>query len=108
MKHVIKHDLDMDLVKKATHHAMDAYAARFAKYDPEANWNTETNATIRFTAKGVTLEGTLDLRPKEIELQLDVPFVFKMFQKKAVGIIDSEITEWLGKARRGELDDEEG
>ncbi len=106
MKHIIKHDLSMDLVKKATQKAMDTYGARFSEYDPQATWNSDTNATISFTAKGVTLEGTLDLRPKEIELQLDVPFLFKVFQKKAVNIIDSEINEWLQRARNGELDEE--
>lgn len=106
MKHVIKHDLDMDLLKKATQHAMDAYGERFSDYNPTATWNSDTNATISFTAKGVSLEGELDLRPKEIELSLDVPFVFRVFKKRALAIIDEEITKWIDKAERGELDDE--
>lgn len=107
MKHVIKHDLEMEKVKKATQKAMDAYSERFAKYNPSAEWTSDTEAVISFSAKGVEMDGNLSLRPKEIELELDVPFVFKVFRKKAIAIIDSEINTWLGKARRGELDEDE-
>lgn len=107
MKHIIEHDLDMKRLRKATQKAMDAYSERFAKYNPQARWIDDDNAVISFSAKSVELEGNLALRPEEIELQLDVPFVFRVFRKKAIDIIDSEIKTWLEKARQGELDDDD-
>ena len=35
---------------------------------------------------------------------MDVPFAFKLFQKKAVSVIDGEIQKWIERAKNGELD----
>lgn len=104
MKHTIKHDLDISLAKKACVKAFEAYSEKFAKYNPTANWKSETLAEIGFEAKGVKLGGTVDLRPKEIEVEMNVPFLFKPFQSKAVELVEGEITKWVGKAKNGDLD----
>jgi hypothetical protein len=50
------------------------------------------------------LSGSIELEPKRIGLELEVPFLLKMFQGKAIAIIETEIKEWVEKARKGELD----
>jgi len=63
-------------------------------------------AIVRFKALGRILEGTVQVRPSEIELNLDVPFLFRAFQGVAMQVVEKEIQQWLDKARAGELDDE--
>ena len=103
MKHVVKHNLDQPTAKKAAMAAWAAYSERFAKYSPSADWTTETHANVAFHVKGVTLKGTLDLEPKGIGLELNVPFLFRPFQKKAIDVIEREIRSWVEKAEAGEL-----
>ena len=104
MKHTIAHDLSPALAKKATERAFAAYAARFTEYNPVVTWTGETHASISFKVKGVSLKGTFELVPRAVEMNLDVPFVLKLFQKRAIEVIDGEVREWLEKARTGQLD----
>jgi len=106
MKHVIKHDLSPELAKKATVKAFESYKAKFADYNPTDKWVTENKAEISFSAKRMTLNGGVELRPGEIELELEVPFIFRVFSGRAMKIVEEEIREWIERAKNGELDDE--
>lgn len=103
MKHVVKHDLDQPTARKAADKAWEAYSERYSKYHPKATWTSDTHADIQFTVKGMTLDGSLDLEPGGIALELDVPFVFRVFKKQAIGVIEKEIQHWIDKAKAGEL-----
>lgn len=103
MKHSISHDLPVDLAKQATEKAFEAYKARFGEYNPTFRWASDSKADIAFSVKGVSLSGSFTVLPKVIEMDLDVPFVFKIFQKKAVEIIEGEVKTWIGKAKNGQL-----
>ena len=104
MKHKVHHGLSKDLARKATRKAFDAYKERFDKYNPDAEWLSDDEAKVSFSAKGVTLEGNVRIEPEDVELQLDVPFLLKPFKSKALAVIEDEITKWVEKARNGELD----
>jgi hypothetical protein len=99
MKHTIDHDLDMETARKATHEAFDNYAQRFSEYSPTANWVTEDKAEVGFKAKGISLNGSIELRPGAIDLELDVPFLFRPFRKMALSVIEEEIRERIQKAK---------
>ncbi len=103
MKHAVTHDLSPDLARKATDRAFQAYKDQYGKYKPEAKWVTPERCEVKFTVKGMTLEGALELKPKAIEMDLDVPFVFRVFKSQAIGVIEKEIQHWIGKAKKGEL-----
>jgi len=103
MKHEIPHDLDANLAKEVAIHAFDAYQKRFASYQPKLEWLSEQDARIDFNVKGMKLQGSIGIRPRTIELDLDVPFVFRLFKGKAIGVIEREVQNWIGKAKRGEL-----
>lgn len=83
--------------------AWETYSQRLAKYNPRANWTSDSHADISFEAKGIKLKGALDLQPHKIIMDLDVPFILRVFQKKAIGVIDAEIQKWVGRAKAGEL-----
>jgi hypothetical protein len=103
MKHQIAHDLDVNLAKEAAARAFEAYQKRFANYQPTMQWTGERDARIEFKVKGMKLQGSIGILPRAIEIDLDVPFVFRVFKSKAIEVIEREVRVWLDKAKRGEL-----
>ena len=103
MKHAVPHDLGPERAKKVAEAALAAYEKKFAKYQPRAQWTSDTRASISFKAKGMSLSGTLEVRGNAIEMDLDVPFLLRPFQGMAVGVIEGEIKEWIAKAKAGEF-----
>lgn len=103
MKYAIKHDLDVATAKKVTEKAYDSYKARFADYKPTFNWATENRADVSFNAKGITLAGSFTILPSQIDFELDVPFLLRPFQSKAVEVVESEVKAWIQKAKNGQI-----
>lgn len=104
MKKTFEHGLSKERAKKVTQKAIDAYAEKFADYNPQANWVTDDRAEVSFSAKGVTLEGSFQLTDSDIVMEMDIPFLLKPFKGKAVDVIEKEIDKWVAKAKDGELD----
>jgi hypothetical protein len=103
MKHVIQHDLDMPTAKRVADRAFAEYKRRFPQYQPSLRWVSEQRADVAFNAKGIKLAGAMHIEVETIALELDVPFLFRPFQKMAIEVIDCEVRLWLGKARAGQL-----
>jgi hypothetical protein len=103
MKHTIPHDLDQAMAKRVVDRAFAEYSTRFAEYQPHLRWVSDKRAEVGFNAKGVKLSGAMELEPASIGVELDVPFLFRPFQKKALEVIGDEVRRWVGKARAGEL-----
>jgi hypothetical protein len=51
----------------------------------------------------MTLRGTMEVLANAIEMDLDVPFLFRPFKGKALGVIEGEIKEWIAKAKQGSV-----
>src|SRR4051812_15300496 len=103
MKHQIAHDLDIAAAKEVADRAFEAYQRKFAEYHPKLQWVKDREARIEFSVKGLKLTGSIGILPRAIELELDVPFVFRLFKNKAIGVIEREVRTWIDKAKRGEL-----
>jgi hypothetical protein len=103
MKHAVPHELGQDLAKKVAESAFASYAQKFAKYDPKSTWVTPTRANISFSVKGMTLNGSLEVSAKAIEMDLDVPFLLRPFKGMAISVIEAEIRAWIQKAKAGEI-----
>ncbi|MBT8491798.1 MAG: polyhydroxyalkanoic acid system family protein [Deltaproteobacteria bacterium] len=103
MKHKIDHDLGTDLAAKATKAAFAEYQKKYTKYDPKAVWNADNAADVSFKVKLVRLKGTLEIKEDCVEMELDVPMVFRVFKDKAMRAIEKEVLVWIEKARNGEL-----
>ncbi|MFO0762008.1 MAG: polyhydroxyalkanoic acid system family protein [Byssovorax sp.] len=103
MKHVIAHELDDATARKVVDRAFSTYKDRFSDYKPELVWAHDKRADISFNAKGIKLAGAMLVEPRAITLELDVPFLLRPFQKRAVEIIEREVQVWLGKARAGQI-----
>ncbi|HET9959757.1 MAG TPA: polyhydroxyalkanoic acid system family protein [Polyangiaceae bacterium] len=103
MKHVVNHDLGQERAKKVAESALSSYKEKFAKYSPAVNWVTPNKADIGFNVKGVSLKGALEVSERTIEMELDVPFLLRPFKGQALAVIESEINEWIAKAKSGAL-----
>jgi hypothetical protein len=101
MEHRITHDLEPELARKAIRKAIEAYTARFSKYQAEANWNGDDNVRVGFTAKGMKLGGDLRLEPKALVIDFQVPLLLRPFKGKAVEVIEQEVKAWFQRARDG-------
>lgn len=103
MKHTVSHNLGKEKARQVARSAFDAYTQRFPEYSPTTKWESEDKAAISFSVKGMSLNGSVAVQDNGFELDLDVPFLLRPFQGKAVSIIEDEIKNWIGKAERGEL-----
>lgn len=103
MKWTIDTGLDKALAKRAIERAMDAYKARFARYDPSFVWKDDDRGDFAFHARGVSLTGRIVAHDQTIGVDMDVPAVLRVFQYRVMKTIGDEVRLWVGKARRGEL-----
>ncbi|KIG16582.1 hypothetical protein DB30_04353 [Enhygromyxa salina] len=103
MTHDIPHDLDFALAKLAADKAALAYKERFAEYEYSYKWVNESRVELGFTVLGKRLAGVMTVKAKKLELELDVPMLFRPFRGKALEIIEKEARMWLQKAKNGEL-----
>jgi Putative polyhydroxyalkanoic acid system protein (PHA_gran_rgn) len=101
MKHSVPHDLGQERAKKVTESALGTYAEKFAKYSPKTSWTGPNKAQISFSVKGMTLSGSVEIKDKSIDLDLDVPFLLRPFQGQAISVIEGEIKAWLEKEKSG-------
>ncbi len=104
MKHSITHGLSHEMARKVTQKALDSYRAKFSEYSPQGRWLSDDRAEVSFTVLGNTLKGAVDVLPDRVDLELKVPFMWRIFRGQAIKVIEGEINEWIAKARQGELD----
>ena len=105
MRHDVPHNLDDATAKLVADKSLDSYRRQFSEYQPRLTWPSSTRAEIAFKIKGVTLTGSVDLLPGVFAIDMEVPFVFRLFKKKATAVVEREIRKWIAKAERGELSD---
>jgi hypothetical protein len=103
MEHRIDLDLEPELARKTVRKAVEAYTQRFAKYSPEANWVSDDQVKVGFTAKGIKLAGDLRLEPHAVVVDFHVPLLLRPFKGKAIDVIEQEIKAWAQRAREGQL-----
>ncbi len=103
MKHTISHDLGQEKAKLVAQKAFETYRVKFEQYSPTARWTRDDTCEIGFKAKGIALKGTIVVKASSMDVELDVPFLLKPFQGKAIGIINDTVQEWIAKAKAGEV-----
>ena len=103
MRHNIAHQLDLVTARAAARKAVESYGQRFKEYAFTASWVREDRVELGFTVAGRRLEGAMEVLPSRLELELDVPFIFRPFSGKAISIIEREAITWLERAKTGEL-----
>ena len=106
MRHRIPHSLGAAMGRKVTTCALESYRDNFREYQPQGRWVSEQRAEVSFTVAGKRLTGAVEVFADAVELELEVPFLFRPFRKAAIRIIEGEIRQWIARAEAGELDDQ--
>ena len=101
--HFLPHDLDPTQARALVEAAFGFYRSRYPRAKISLAWNSDETATVGFGARGFSFHGTVLLRPGGIELELELPFVFRVFHKQALRVVDAEAKKWLERARSGSL-----
>lgn len=103
MKHTVVHGLGRDQAKKVAESAWQSYSSRFSEYSPSCTWTNDYKAQIGFKAKGISINGELEVNDKDIGIDLDVPFLLKPFKNTAIKVIEEEIQKWIAKSKAGQI-----
>jgi hypothetical protein len=103
MKHSLPHSLGLETARKVVRSAFETYSQRFSEFAPRTTWSGDDMATVSFSAKGMSIQGTVLVRATSIDVDLEVPFLLRPFQGKAVEVLERELQKWIHKASSGEL-----
>ena len=103
MKQTIQTGLNRERSKVVIQKAMEAYSARFPEYSPRFEWVGDGRAEFGFKAKGVALNGTMVVLDQKVDVDMDVPFLFRVFQGKAMAVIEDQVKVWIEKENKGEI-----
>jgi hypothetical protein len=101
MKHILQTNLDLVTSKQIADRALGHYQQRLAKYQPTVHWLDYQHAEVHFRAKGINVTGKIEIRPGEVEIDLDVPFVFRIFRGAAIRILDEELRKLIAEHEAG-------
>ncbi|AUX29644.1 MULTISPECIES: polyhydroxyalkanoic acid system family protein [Sorangium] len=100
MKHTVHHDLNDEEAKNAVLRAMERYRERYAEYAPSMLWSDERRADLGLCFKGFQVAGRLELGPRTVDLDIDVPLPLRMFKRMAIAAIDAEVRRYIDEAHR--------
>lgn len=104
MDYTVKHGLtDRSKVRQVVEKAYEAYKERLANNDPTLTWDGDNAAKIGFTVMGKSLVTDVKIDDDTLNITGKIPFLFKPFEKKILGIVSGEVEKWLAKARAGEM-----
>ena len=101
-KYLIAHPLSRDLALRATHTALTSYSQRFKSHDPKFLWESQYRVRFAFDVKGHTVDGLIEVRDHDIEIDMHVPLLFRMFETPALAIVTQEINAWAAKVQAGQ------
>lgn len=104
MQHDIKHGLEQQKAQEVAQKAVQSYAERFAQFDFQHNWVDDSKVNLSFAVMGKRLEGSLSVLADVLRFEMEVPFMMRVFSKKAVEIVEKETQAWIAKAKSGELE----
>ena len=103
MKHSIEHDLDPATAKQVADRAFAEYRSRYPDYEPSLRWSSDRRADVSFNAKGIRMNGSMEIAERAIVMDLDVPLLLRPFRGKALEVIEREVRVWIAKAKAGQL-----
>lgn len=104
MEYSVKHGLpDRARVRTVVERAYEAYRQRLEKHDPTLTWDGDSRAKIGFSVMGKELITDVAIDEQMLHITGKVPFLFKPFEKKILGVVAGEVEKWLERARKGEI-----
>lgn len=85
---IFPHQLSQDEALKRTHGLLDQVKNDFADQVSDLTEKWEENiCQFSFSVKGFSISGTLTVKPSEVELSGDLPWLASLFREKIESII---------------------
>jgi hypothetical protein len=100
MEQRIRHDLgSLERAREVVERAYGEYKTKLADYNPVLEWSDSTRARIGFTAMSKTIWIDAVIGAQELVLSGKLPLMFRPFQGKIMGVVESEVRKWVDKAK---------
>lgn len=99
MKHAVAHDLPTPLAKETVERALASYREKYPHATMALEWTGDLEADVQVGAKGFDVKGTVKISKTEIVFDMNVPFLLRPLQSKAMAVLDREVTAWIQKAK---------
>lgn len=106
MKHNIPHALSLPLARLVTAKALSSYVERYPEFHPTGEWLTPDRAAFQLQARGLHVNGTIDVGATAVVFELDFPLLLEPFKKGVVRQVEEEVLLWLKWAKEGRFDTE--
>lgn len=100
MKHVIKTGLNVNDSKYALDEAFKVYSKQHSQYKPLFGWKKNDLATFSFTSPVGKLDGLILVVEDQLILDMNVPFLARPFQNKAISLIETEVQIWIERIKK--------
>lgn len=98
-KRSFAHGLDFTSAQKLTHTALLDYQQRLVKYNLSVQWKDANTADVGFTVLDTRMNGQITVTPKDVEIRVDVPMKFKLFEGMAANVVAQEVRGCVDKAK---------
>lgn len=97
MNKTIQHTLNEEQIKSVIDKAVREYSKKYPQYQQRFEWLGQ-NAELTLVVFGKTIKANITLHTSSVEVQLEVPPSFKMFEAEAMKTFDAEVKKCLKKA----------
>lgn len=97
MEHVICTGLSEGDSKKALNMAFETYANDYPQYKPHFKWKKEDLAEFGFAISSVRIAGFVLVIEDKLIVNMNVPFIARPFQGRAIAIIEEQVLAWKQK-----------
>ena len=103
MKHIVRHKVTQAQARQAIETAIGVYSRKLPQYHPQTRWPNKNHAQVSFHVKGMSLTANIQMLPRQLDMDMDVPFIFWPIKNQAMKFIEAELRKWLARAEAGEL-----
>lgn len=98
-KRSFAHGLDFTRAKRVADLALLDYRTRLTKYALTVTWVTPDTADVGFIILDTCMGGQIKVTPTDIEIHVDVPLKFKLFEGAAAQIVKGEVQACVERAK---------
>lgn len=95
MQMSVAHALTAAETRSRVDRATGEYGTRHPHAAISVVWKDETHAAVSFTVRGKTIAVAMTLQDKRIEIEADVPLLFRPFEGMIRSRVETEAAKWL-------------
>jgi hypothetical protein len=101
MKHRIECPVGETAACEIIRAALERYAQRYQRFEPELSWSDAGHASFAFVVAGARVQGELVVAEGYIDVEVEAPWLLRIFRAEAVRRIDAEAEHLFSQAAAG-------